>query len=50
MVTFVCYYTDKTLKKKQVERHMRECPYPLKICCIGNKNLKNPNISIFDFF
>lgn len=36
MVTFVCYHCDKTLKKKQVDTHIRFCGKPVKLACIGN--------------
>lgn len=35
MVTFVCYHCDRTLKKKQVDPHIRICVKPAKLACIG---------------
>ena len=35
MVTFVCYHCDRTLKKKQVDGHIRFCGQPTKLACIG---------------
>ena len=34
MVTFVCYYCDVTLKKKQLEPHTYQCGKPSKFICI----------------
>ncbi|KRX10594.1 hypothetical protein PPERSA_05414 [Pseudocohnilembus persalinus] len=37
MVTFVCYYCDQTLKKKQLNNHQYQCQRPTKFICIDCK-------------